>query len=196
MIRAILTDIEGTTSSISFVTETLFPYARKHLRDHVQNNPEEARGVPVETLEQWIDEDRKEPLLKSIQGRIWRAGYERGELRGHIYPDAADALRRWRAQGLRLFVYSSGSVEAQKLIFGYSDAGDLTPLFEGWFDLDVGPKLEAASYARIAQALALPADEILFLSDNPREIEAADGAGMATRLIDRDRGDSFAEIAP
>lgn len=196
MIRAILTDIEGTTSSIVFVTKTLFPYARKHLREYLQINPEDARGLPAETLERWIDEDRKEPVLKGIQGRIWRAGYERGELKGHIYPDAAQALRDWHARGLRLFVYSSGSVEAQKLIFGYSEAGDLTPLFEGWFDLGIGSKLEAASYAKIAETVALPANEMLFLSDNPRETAAAEKAGMATRLIDRARGDSFAGIVP
>lgn len=196
MIRSILTDIEGTTSSISFVTETLFPYARRHLRHYLAAHPDESEGVPVETLEQWIDADRKEPLLKAIQGRIWRAGYERAELKGHIYPDAAEALRRWHGQGLRLFVYSSGSVEAQQLIFGFSEAGDLRPLFEGWFDLGTGSKLEATSYTRIAQSIGERPDAILFLSDNPLEIEAAAAAGLATRLIDRDRGDSFADIDP
>ncbi len=196
MIRAILTDIEGTTSSIAFVTETLFPYARARLRGFVESYPDAADGVPVETLERWIDEDRKEPVLKAIQGRIWREGYERGELKGHIYPDAAEGLRRWREQGLRLFVYSSGSIEAQKLIFGYSESGDLTPLFEGYFDLQIGSKLETESYVNIAERIALPAAEILFLSDNMREIAAADEAGMASQLIDRERGDSFADIRP
>lgn len=195
MIRAILTDIEGTTSSIAFVTETLFPYARRHLRAYLDAHPDAAQGVPVETLEQWIDQDRKEPVLKAVQGRIWREGYQQGELKGHIYADAVEALRRWRAQGLRLFVYSSGSVEAQKLIFEHSEAGNLTELFEGYFDLSTGSKLEADSYARIAGAIGLPVAEILFLSDNPREISAAAEAGMSTRLIDRDRGDSFADIA-
>ena len=114
MIRAILTDIEGTTSSLTFVTDTLFPYSRARLRDYVAAHPEDAQGVPVETLERWIDEDRKEPVLKAIQGRIWRDGFERGELKGHVYPDALHALRQWHRRGLRLFVYSSGSVEAQK----------------------------------------------------------------------------------
>lgn len=196
MIRAILTDIEGTTSSISFVTETLFPYARARLRRHVARHPEDARGVPVETLERWIEEDRKDPVLKAIQGRIWREGYERGELKGHIYQDAVEALRRWRSAGLRLYVYSSGSIEAQKLIFQYSEAGDLTPLFDGYFDLTIGSKLEAASYARIADAIGLAPGEILFLSDNPRETEAAAGAGVQVRLIDRAAGDSFDGIAP
>lgn len=196
MIRAIVTDIEGTTSSISFVTECLFPYARRHLRAYLADHPEEADGVSVETLEGWIDADRKEPLLKAIQGRIWRDGYRRGELKGHIYSDAAAGLRRWHAQGLPLYVYSSGSVEAQKLIFGFSEAGDLTPLFSGWFDLETGSKLEAESYRRIAGTIGLPAEDILFLSDNPREIAAAEEAGFTARLIDRDRGDSFADIQP
>jgi enolase-phosphatase E1 len=193
--RAILTDIEGTTSSIAFVTDTLFPYARARLREHVATHPDEAEGVPVETLERWIDEDRKEPVLKAIQGRIWREGYERGELKGHIYPDAAAALRRWKAAGLRLYVYSSGSVEAQRLIFGHSEAGDLTPLFDGYFDLGIGSKLEAESFKRIAGEMELAPGDILFLSDNPKEVDAARGAGMQVRLIDRERGDSFADVA-
>jgi enolase-phosphatase E1 len=194
VIKAILTDIEGTTSSIAFVTETLFPYARARLRDFVAAHPEAAEGVPVETLERWIDEDRKEPVLKSIQGRIWREGYGRGELKGHIYPDAAEALRRWKGQGLRLFVYSSGSVEAQKLIFGHSEAGDLMPLFEGYFDLGVGSKLEADSYERIAERIGLDPGDILFLSDNPGEIQAARAAGLHVQLIDRAAGDTFESI--
>ncbi len=196
MIRAILTDIEGTTSSIAFVTETLFPYARKHLRAYLAAHPEEADGVAVATLERWIDEDRKEPVLKRLQGRIWRAGYERGDLKGHIYPDAVEALRCWKKEGLRLYVYSSGSVEAQRLIFGHSEAGDLTPLFDGFFDLGSGSKLEAESYGRIARDIGLAPAEILFLSDNAREIDAARSAGMAVRLIDRGAGDSLAEVHP
>ena len=194
MIRAILTDIEGTTSSIAFVTETLFPYARSRLRSFLADYPETAQGLPVETLERWIDEDRKEPVLKVIQGRIWRDGYERGELKGHVYPDAVEALRRWREQGLRLFVYSSGSVEAQQLLFGHTDAGDLTFLFEGYFDLATGSKLEPQSYRRIAGEIGLTTDEILFLSDHPREVEAALAAGMRSQLVDRAHGDTFKSI--
>jgi enolase-phosphatase E1 len=195
MIRAVLTDIEGTTSSIAFVTDTLFPYARERLRAYLAEHPEEAQGVPVETIERWIDEDRKEPVLKAVQGRIWRQGYQRGELKGHIYPDVAEALRQWHEQGLRLFVYSSGSVEAQKLIFGHSEAGDLTPLFAGYFDLGTGSKLESASYVRIAREIGEEPSAILFLSDNPREIEAAREAGLRAQLIDRSRGDDFESIS-
>jgi enolase-phosphatase E1 len=194
VIKAILTDIEGTTSSIAFVTDTLFPYARARLRDYLAAHPDAAQGVPAETLERWIDEDRKEPVLKSIQGRIWRDGYARGELKGHIYPDAVDALRRWKDQGLRLFVYSSGSIEAQQLIFGHSEAGDLTPLFDGHFDLEVGSKLEPDSYAAISDRIGVEPGEMLFLSDNPREIEAAKEAGMHVQLIDRAAGDTFESI--
>lgn len=194
MIRAILTDIEGTTCSIAFVAETLFPYARARLRDYLAEHPGESEGVPVETLERWIDEDRKEPVLKRIQGRIWRDGYARGELKGHIYPDAATALQHWREQGLRLFVYSSGSVEAQQLLFGNCEAGDLRPLFEGFFDLSVGSKLEPDSYCRIAERIGVAPADILFLSDSDREIHAARAAGLRAQLIDRVRGDTFESI--
>ncbi|WBX86442.1 acireductone synthase [Sphingosinicella microcystinivorans] len=203
--RAVLTDIEGTTSSIAFVTDTLFPYARARLADWIAAHPEEAapilKDVPgdaLETLTRWIDEDRKETALKTLQGLIWAEGYADGTLKGHVYADAAEALRRWHAAGLRLYVYSSGSVAAQKLIFGHSDAGDLTPLFSGYFDTTTGPKKEADSYRRIAQEIGLPPEDILFLSDSVPEIEAARAAGLRTCLVDRETGNgdatSFAEI--
>lgn len=194
--RAILTDIEGTTSSIAFVAETLFPFARARLRAHLADHPNDAQGVAPETFEAWIDADVKEPRLKALQGRIWRAGYESGALVGHVYPDAVAALRRWHAAGLRLFVYSSGSVEAQQLLFGHSVAGDLRPLFDGWFDLSVGGKRAPDSYRTIAARIGLPAPDILFLSDHPEEIAAARAAGFAVRLIDRGAGDTLDGIAP
>jgi len=206
MVQAVLTDIEGTTSSIAFVTDTLFPYARARLADWIAAHPEDAApilkdvpGDPVETLTRWIDEDRKETALKTLQGLIWAEGYADGTLKGHVYPDAAEALRRWHADGLRLYVYSSGSVAAQKLIFGHSNAGDLTPLFSGYFDTTTGPKKEAESYTRIAAEIGLPVQDILFLSDSVPEIEAARAAGLQTCLVDRETGTgdaaSFAEIA-
>ena len=205
-IRAILTDIEGTTSSIAFVTETLFPYARERLADYVVRHADavapllaQVPGDPVETLTGWIDADRKDPVLKQLQGMIWADGYADGSLVGHVYPDAADALRRWHAAGLGLHVYSSGSIAAQKLLFRHSSAGDLTPLFSGWFDLTSGSKLDADSYARIVDAIGEPASAILFLSDSPAEIAAADAAGLATMLIARAGGSgvpSFADIKP
>lgn len=199
MPRAILTDIEGTTSSIAFVAETLFPYARARLPAFVAAHPDETApilaevaamepGDPVATLTRWIDEDRKATPLKTLQGMIWADGYRERAFTGHIYPDAAAALRRWHDAGVALYVFSSGSVAAQKLLFGYSDAGDLTPLFSGYFDTTTGPKREAASYRAIADAIGLAPDDILFLSDTPQEIAAAREAGLSALLIDRDHG--------
>lgn len=210
-VRAILTDIEGTTSSIAFVTDTLFPYARDRLAGYVAAHPgqvaplldavcAEEPGDPVETLLRWIEEDRKATPLKTLQGLIWAEGYADGTLKGHVYADAADALRRWHAAGLKLYVYSSGSVAAQKLIFGHSNAGDLTPLFSGYFDTVTGPKREPGSYRRIADAIGLPPGEILFLSDNAQEIDAARAAGMQVLHVDRETGSgdiaSFAGLEP
>jgi len=202
-VRAILTDIEGTTSSIAFVKDVLFPYARRALPAFLKarrNDPEVARWVDavaaeigaagsdacvVEVLQGWIDEDRKHTALKALQGLLWRAGYEGGEYAAHVYPDAVEALQRWHAQGIPLYVYSSGSVAAQKLFFGHSAAGNLLPLFEDHFDTEVGGKREAASYAHIAQAIGRAPSEILFLSDVVEELDAAREAGMDTVLIDR-----------
>lgn len=178
--RAIVTDIEGTTSSIAFVHEVLFPYARAHLPAFVDDPAE------VAELRRWIDEDRKTPSLKALQGRIWRRGYESGELVAHVYDDAVRGLRAWRAAGVRLHVYSSGSAAAQKLLFGHSLAGDLTPLFERYFDTGVGPKTSADSYGRIAAELGLEPGAILFLSDAAAEIEAARAGGLQAVRIVRD----------
>jgi enolase-phosphatase E1 len=197
--RAVVTDIEGTTGSIAFVREVLFPYARARLADFIAGHGEEAAATLdavraaegdmdndalVALLRRWIDEDRKDPALKTLQGLIWREGYRSGELVGHVYDDAARMLRRWRGQGLSLNVYSSGSVAAQKLLFAHGAAGDLTPLFDGYFDLGVGAKTSADSYRRIAEALAVDAAAILFLSDSAPEVAAARSAGlMAIRVV-------------
>ncbi len=197
--KAILTDIEGTTSSIAFVAEVLFPYARARLADYVAAHPAETAAIlaevgatepgdPVATLIRWIDEDRKATPLKALQGMIWADGYASGAFRGHVYPDAVAGLRRWHAAGVRLYVFSSGSVTAQKQLFGFSDAGDLTAMFSGYFDTTTGPKREAASYAKIAAAIGEAAADVLFLSDTPEEVAAARTAGMAARLIDRTGG--------
>jgi enolase-phosphatase E1 len=210
MPRAILTDIEGTTSSIAFVAETLFPYARARLPTFVAAHPDAAApilaevaaaepGDPVATLTRWIDEDRKATPLKTLQGMIWADGYREGAFTGHIYADAVAALRRWHDAGIALYVFSSGSVAAQKLLFGHSDAGDLTPLFSGYFDTTTGPKRVAASYRAIAAAIGIAPDDVLFLSDTPEEIAAARDAGMLALLIDRAEGAgdiaSFEDIA-
>ncbi|HAT01650.1 MAG TPA: acireductone synthase, partial [Pantoea agglomerans] len=165
MIRAIVTDIEGTTSDIRFVHNILFPYARQHLASFLRENahqPEvaaalqsvrEEAGQPqadldavTEILLGFMDQDRKSTGLKALQGMIWRDGYVNGSFTGHLYPDVLPALSRWKAQGIELYVYSSGSVAAQKLLFGYSDEGDITDLFSGYFDTHVGAKREVAAY--------------------------------------------------
>ena len=183
MIRAILTDIEGTTSSLSFVHDTLFPYARARLPAWVAEH-----GGDLAQYLAWMDADAKVTELKDVQGRIWAAGYAAGELTGHVYPDAAEALRRWHGEGRTLAVFSSGSVAAQKLIFGHSDQGDLSPLFSGWFDTTTGPKREAMSYVLIADALGVSPVDVLFLSDVAGETDAAKAAGMRALLIDREGG--------
>ncbi len=204
-IRAILTDIEGTTSSISFVRDVLFPYARKRLPAFVvthADTPEvqhwlheaarEAELVSaseqeiIDLLISWIDTDRKSTALKALQGMIWADGYDDADFRAHIYEDAARGLQKWKADGLRLYVYSSGSVAAQKLLFGHTESGDLSPLFSGYFDTETGAKRQSASYARIAEEISLPANEILFLSDILEELDAARQAGMQTILLSRD----------
>lgn len=205
MIRAIVTDIEGTTSSISFVHEVLFPYAAKHMGDFVRSQaqqPEVAAqleevarlgGLEVQDLDaliaqlaQWMAEDRKITPLKALQGMIWKYGYEQGHFKGHVYPDAVDRLRQWHAEGLRLYVYSSGSVQAQKLIFGYTEFGDLTPLFSGYFDTNIGGKREVESYRNILAELGLAGNEVLFLSDIQEELKAAQEAGLQVCWLVRD----------
>jgi enolase-phosphatase E1 len=202
--KAILLDIEGTTTSIDFVHQTLFPYARERLRRflkaHANDAPVrkdlaevarlEGRELTVDAaagvLERWIDEDRKVTPLKSLQGLIWRKGYEAGELKGHVYADVPEHLRQWQQRGLRLYVYSSGSVEAQKLIFGHTDHGDLTPLFSGYFDTRVGGKKETASYKHILLDTGFSGADMVFLSDVGDELDAARHAGMKTCQLLRD----------
>lgn len=201
--RAILTDIEGTTSSISFVKDVLFPYARRALPAFVQSRAKDPAvrkwldvvatencavcndAMIAEVLQGWIDQDRKHTALKALQGMLWAEGYRHGDFTAHIYPDAAAALREWQAAGMPLYVYSSGSVPAQRLFFGHSDAGDLSALFTGWFDTEIGGKREAGSYARIAESMGLPPASILFLSDIVEELDAAREAGLDTVLVDR-----------
>lgn len=222
-IKAILTDIEGTTSAVSFVFDVLFPYAARHLPGFVSEHAAEPAvaeqveavrresGEPEASVErvvaillEWIAEDRKATPLKALQGMVWEQGYRAGQLKGHVYPDAVEALRRWHAEGYRLYVYSSGSIQAQKLIFGCSEAGDLSPLFSGYFDTTSGPKREAGSYRRIVEAIGLSADEVLFLSDVVQELDAAREAGLPTIGLAREGGElaghptvaSFAVIDP
>ena len=204
-VQAVLTDIEGTTSSIDFVHKVLFPYAKRKLPEFVLKNSErediatlldEARQEAgesaastnrvIEILLDWIEKDRKVTPLKALQGHVWRQGYENGDFTGHIYDDVAPCLRRWSGSGIKLYVYSSGSVSAQKLLFGYSDAGDLQPLFNGYFDTRIGPKKEVGSYHRIAESIGKDSSQILFLSDVTEELDAARTAGLQTFQLVRD----------
>ena len=199
----ILTDIEGTTSAIAFVKEVLFPFAQAELDAFLDAHGaepavaallEDVRAAapgedPRAALRRWMAQDAKVTPLKTLQGLIWQAGYADGRLKGHLWPDVAPCLRAWAKAGIRLAVYSSGSVGAQKLLFGHSEAGDLTPMFAGFFDTKVGAKREAASYATIAAGMNLPAREILFLSDVAEELDAAAAAGLRTcQLVRRQDG--------
>lgn len=200
-------DIEGTTTSIHFVHQTLFPYATQHLPSYIQANKskpeiqaelekvkqtvqeEEGRSISgaalVQQLLQWIQEDRKHPALKTIQGYLWRDGYEQGQYRGHIYDDVVPAWDSWKEKGLALGIYSSGSVAAQKLLFGYSDRGDLNHYLSAYFDTGVGHKREVNSYRQIAAQLNLSEDSILFLSDVKEELDAAKEAGYQVVWLER-----------
>jgi len=202
-IKAIVTDIEGTTSSLSFVKDVLFPYARAHMGEFIRQNIDnptvtvllddvrkevgEQLNVDevIHILEQWIDTDKKITPLKALQGLLWETGYQQGDFKGHVYPDAVAKLEQWHRQGIKLYVYSSGSVYAQKLLFGYTDFGDLNYLFNGYFDTNIGPKIERASYQHIAESLDLPANAILFLSDVQAELDAAKAAEMQTICLVR-----------
>ena len=200
---AVVVDIEGTVGSIRFVKDVLFPFARSRLRPFIlanQSLPDVARqleAVRTETgiadvegqiaqLERWSDADRKVTPLKALQGMVWAGGYASGELVAHLYDDAIAALKRWTAARMRVYVYSSGSVAAQKLYFAHTAAGDLTPCLAGYFDTTTGPKQEAASYRRIAAAIGRPAADLLFLSDVAAELAAAAEAGFQAVQVRRE----------
>ena len=214
MIRRVVVDVEGTTTAMDFVKVTLYDHARRALPSFVEARAEDpavreildatkalagdardARDAhdasmtdrqAVEALLRWINEDRKAPPLKALQGLIWEQGYRDGAYRAHVYPDVPEALRRWKASGLGLAVFSSGSVLAQRLLFAHTTHGDLTPLFDGYFDTSTGSKSDPASYARIAAALGAAPAEVLFLSDIAAELDAAAAAGMARIAIARE----------
>lgn len=206
--KYILTDIEGTTSSISFVAEKLFPYFRNNILDlsELADDPvvqeafeqtiqlaksEDGETIATEQeiidkLYEWSVEDRKITPLKTLQGVLWDKGYRDGELKGHVYPEVAASLKKWKEQGIGLGVFSSGSVPAQKLIFGYSISGDLTPYFSNYFDTNTGGKRDAETYSKIAGILNLDPAGILFLSDIEAELQAADSTGFQTIQLARE----------
>lgn len=214
-VDGVLLDIEGTTSSISFVHEVMFPFARRELGSYLHTHWDEpatqeacqqiARDAGHADLEAWLggqsaaarqevvaaevrrlmDGDVKATGLKQLQGLIWQAGFESGELQAHLYDDVLPQLTRWRELGIHLRVYSSGSIQAQRLFFGHTVAGDLLAFFDGHYDTTTGPKKESASYRKIAEDFGLDAGRILFISDVVAELDAAGEAGYLTVLSDR-----------
>jgi len=203
--RGILLDVEGTTSSISFVYDVLFEFAKEHVGGFLARcagdelvgglaaalasdaglppdaGPERIAGAAVDLM----NRDVKSTPLKALQGLIWRSGFESGVLVSHVFDDVPPALERWATSGLDVRIYSSGSIEAQKLFFGNTAAGDLLPHLRGHYDTTTGPKREASSYAKIAADMGLEPRQILFVSDVGAELDAARAAGMATALAVR-----------
>ncbi len=201
-VKYVLTDIEGTTTSVKFVYDQLFPYFRSHIGDlksmiqlpdvqeafrltvklslDLEGRKLNSVDEIINTLNRWSEEDRKITPLKSVQGILWEDGYKKGELKGHVYADVLPALEQWKSQGIQMGVFSSGSIAAQKLIFGFSELGDLTPFFSHYFDTTTGGKKVAETYPKIADAIGLQASEIIFLSDITDELVAADAAGFQT----------------
>ena len=207
-VRAVLLDIEGTTTPISFVHDILFPYSRLHFKSYLEQHADSSEVIadlaqlrnehivdvdtgqePPPVIEEYvywlIDRDRKSPALKSLQGKIWEQGYKDGTLKSPVFADVPPALQRWQDAGISVNIYSSGSVFAQKLLFGHTDAGDLTRFINGYFDTSVGKKIEADSYQQIATALSTATIEIHFISDVIAELDAASHAGMKTSLCIR-----------
>lgn len=212
--KAILLDIEGTTSSVSFVYDVMFPQVRRDLNSFLENNWEDvdvrlacdqiARDAGHASVEGWcgansmdqrenieaevvrlMDGDVKATGLKQLQGLIWRHGFESGEMKAHVYPEVPGCMQQWREAGIDLRIYSSGSVQAQLLFFGHTEVGNLLSLFSGHYDTTIGSKKESLSYEKIAADWSVPAGEILFISDVVAELDAAKSAGLATRLCVR-----------
>lgn len=203
-VRAILLDIEGTTTPIAFVHDVLFSYARDHVREFLTTDSaaediallreehavDESDAPPltdeIESIAAYVEWliklDRKSTALKSLQGKIWRQGYQDGSLKSQVFADVAPAFERWRERGLRISIFSSGSVLAQQLLFAHTEAGDLTPFIDSYFDTKIGKKGEAESYRKIAEVMGLAPQEILFISDVVAELHAANEAGMKTIL--------------
>lgn len=237
-IRHILLDIEGTTCPVSFVSEVLFPYARRQVEPYLQRHGHEAdiQKLLQELQQSWqqevdseamallrqgqeqrdspsdeesataddacktsvyahellpylhwlIQRDRKVSAWKELQGKIWQEGYACGDLQADLYPDVAVALRHWKQTGRELSVYSSGSVAAQKLLYGHCREGDLRSLFSHWFDTRIGPKQEKSSYEAILRVIEQPSNGVLFISDAVRELQAAEAAGLQVVFSDRE----------
>jgi enolase-phosphatase E1 len=203
-VKWLLFDVEGTITALAFVKDELFPYARAHVRAFLEEQatrPEiaalvarlvSAQGVRsgdydrlTQGLITWMDEDRKQPDLKALQGFIWADGYRTGALRGHLYPDVVPFWRAARQRGIQLAIYSSGSVQAQQLLLSHSIEGDVASLIERHFDTRIGAKGDSTSYRRIAAELGVSAEQVQFFSDVLEELHAARLAGLRTCRVRR-----------
>merc|ERR1712137_1290617 len=218
VVRAVLLDIEGTTTPITFVTEVLFPYVRREVKEYLRKRWEESEvqgdvealrqqsikdqsddsltvsriidsgdkediiASVVKNVEEQMDLDRKITPLKQLQGHMWKFGYQSGELQGVVYDDVLEAFKKWKEMEIPIYIYSSGSVGAQKLLFGNSTHGDLLPYISGHFDTTIGLKVESASYKKICENIKLNPSEVLFVTDSLKELQAAVQENLKLRL--------------
>lgn len=228
-VKALIVDIEGTTTPIGFVKETLFPYAEENVEsfltkryddEEIQQDikalqelaaKDKADGVEgvveipkegskediikavVDNVKWQMDEDRKTTALKQLQGHIWREGYKTGQIKAELFEDVGPALQQIVEEGVNVYVYSSGSVEAQKLLFGNTEEGDLLELFTDFFDTTIGNKKDSGSYKKIVEKIGVSPEEILFLTDTPEEATAASKAGLRSALVARDGNEELTE---
>jgi len=214
-LKAIILDIEGTVAPISFVKEVMFPYSKKKMKQFIQKNKDNEKVRQIldevkeienknltedevaEVLIKWINEDKKIAPLKEIQGMIWKEGFETGELKAPLYEDAYNKMKIWREKNIPMYIYSSGSVEAQKLFFSYTNYGNILDWFKGHFDTrNAGNKKEKSSYEKIAEKIKLKPEDILFLSDNIDEIRAAAEAGFQVVKVSRPEDVPYLENLP
>lgn len=203
-IAAIVTDIEGTTSATGFVHNVLSPYLLSNLGKYVRSNHEErdvmrvltrlskTTGIPrqeingiVELLELWTRDEETYADLKALQGMVLEKAYKQGLFQAHVYEDVLAVLQHWVQQEINLYVFSSESIKAQQLFFRFTEMGDFRLLFSGYFDSEMGEKRNVATFRNIAQAIALPAESILYLSDCKEELDCASEAGLRTCWVVR-----------
>ena len=204
---AIVLDIEGTTSSTWYVHEVLYPYSQERFAQTLNERSDHpdvirARGQIIEqgglteaatteelvaVLEGWLAADEKRTPLKTLQGLIWKDGFEAGDLTSHFFDDVIPEIKRWHEAGIPLHIFSSGSINSQKSWFGNTPGGDLLPLIGSHFDTEnAGPKREVASYDVIAKEIGESAERILFFSDLVAELDAAREAGWQTVGVRRE----------
>ncbi|MGB0167035.1 MAG: acireductone synthase [Luteibaculum sp.] len=199
-IRHILCDIEGTTTKISFVSDVLFPYFVQNLENEwdslsdweefdlaiaeiEKDSKARSKKEYIKQLKEWVSLDVKQTGLKRLQGKVWEKGYQKGELKAHLYPDVPEAFKFWKKNKLTINIYSSGSVQAQKLLFKHTEYGDLSHNITSYFDTKVGHKREVNSYREILKQLAVQPENILFLSDIEEELNAAQKEKKRNSLV-------------